>query len=749
MIDPMNPQNPMNLIEPEFDMTGRALEVVEEQNQPIAPKEKAGEATKEQKKIWKEFKSRIEACKSYRKKLVSTWTSNIDMRRGKPFASQTDDDRINVPVDWSLTKTKQASLFSQVPKARIVHSPATLDQPWILNLETKCNDTLVLGGIESAMDEVLPDVINAAGIGGVLVSYEAIMQDREVPSIDPATIPPEFQQEYQEMGTVDGQPIEMEIVPTPVDHRYSVTRLSPADLLWPINFFGSDFDNAPWIGRSGRISWPLAMSRFGLAEEDKERCLGDDRTVLDKLTHDQEKDRIIPDELVSFDEIFYKAFEYHSEAESFSVINHLVFVDGKEDPVVNEQWQGQKLDEENGGVTGATKFPIRILTLAYITDETIPPSDTAMGRPQANELNKSRSQMIMQRDRNIPVRWMNINRVDPTIQVQLMRGTWSGIIPVNGRGDDVLGEVAKSNMPQEDFTFDQITKADLGEVWSLGPNQLGSGAGVETKGEGDTIQSNFQTRLGRERAKVGKFFCSIAEVLTGLLVLYEDPSQFGEGFDPSITKTLSYSILSDSTVLLDANQRLEKIMNFVNFAGKSGFLNVEPVLKEAAQLVGLDPSVIQAPQPKPPVEPNISLRFTGSEDLTNPLVLAFLLKSGQAPEPELVEQAKQLISMVVVPKAPPLPPEVVVGPDGMPQVIEQQEVEVKPPMLEGMQLSLEPMPQQEPQMGPDGMPMPEGEGQEPPMGGGEPPLPPPPPPGGANPQWSLMDRINKREEEGQ
>lgn len=738
MINPLDP----TAMEPTFDMTTRAQEVVMEQNQPIPPAEENNDpATKEKKKLWSEFKSRVEACKSYRRKLVSTWTQNIDMRRGKPFASQSDEDRINVPVDWSLTKTKQASLFSQVPKARITHTPETNQYPWVLGVETKCNDTLILAGIESAMDEVLPDVINAAGIGAILVSYEAIMQNKDVPAVDPATIPPEFQQEFLQNHTIGGEPVPMESVPTPVDHRYCVTRISPADLLWPINFFGSDFNNAPWIGRSGRISWPQAVQRFGLTEADKEKCLGDDRTVLDKLNHDQEKDRIIPDEMVSFDEIFYKEYEYHIESESYSTIHHLIFVEGKQEPVVDEQWQGQRFDEEKG-LIGASKFPIQVLTLAYISDETIPPSDTAMGRPQANELNKSRSQMIQQRDRNIPVRWMNINRVDPTIQTQLMRGTWSGIIPVNGRGDDVLGEVAKSTMPQEDFTFDQIAKADLAEVWSLGPNQLGSGAGVETKGEGDTIQSNFQTRLGRERAKVAKFFCSIAEILTGLLCLYEDPASFGEGFDPSITKTLSYSILSDSTVLLDANQRLERIINFTNFAGKSGFLNLEPVLKEAAQLTGLDPNVIQPPQPKPPVEPSISLRLTGGEDLTNPLVLAFLLKSGQAPEPELIEQAKQLLSMVVVPKAPPVPPTVVMNADGSHEVVNEPQAEAKAPVLENMQLTIDPVPQ----AGPEGQ-----GGMVDPMGNpiGQPPLPAPPQVGQANPQWGLMDRINRREEEGQ
>ena len=95
-----------------------------------------------------EFRTRISTCKEYRKKLVSTWSTNIDYRRGKPFASQTDQDRIVVNLDWSMTKTKQAALFSQVPQVRVNHSPQTL-VPWVHAFEQRLNDTLISSGIEA------------------------------------------------------------------------------------------------------------------------------------------------------------------------------------------------------------------------------------------------------------------------------------------------------------------------------------------------------------------------------------------------------------------------------------------------------------------------------------------------------------------------------------------------------------------------------------------------------------------------
>lgn len=672
------------------------------------------------KKRNKLFQTHIETCKTYRRKLVANWTISIDYRRGKPFASQTDEDRISVNLDWALTKAKEAALFSQIPTVRVSHPPQTLDKSvagWVKAFEQKLNDTLIVAGIESSMNEAMPDCINAAGVGLILISHEAITEDVEVPAIDLSMVPPDLaQQILQSRMLPDGRPLPMMNVPRVVDHRYQVNRLSPADFLWPISFTGSDFDNAPWVGRSGRISWAEGSKKWKLTPEDKIKVLGgEDRTTLDRLTHDVDKDKVQGEEIISFDELWYKEFQFDPNAKSYSTIHHLVFLNGKDEPVLDEPWKGQKEPEGGGPAIGVMRYPLQVISLAYITDEAIPPSDSAIGRPQVNELNKSRTQMILQRERSMPVRWFDVNRIDPTVQQSLMRGVWQGMIPVQGAGTNVIGEVSRSQMPQENFLFDKIAKADLSELWQVGQGE--SGSGVETKGEANVIQSNFQTRIARERARVGRAYCRIAEVLGGLICLYEDPTVFGQGFDPAFSRTLGYSILADSTVLLDANQRLQRAIDFYNFCFKTGWLDPEPVLKEIATLSGFDPSVIRPPQPKTPEEPNISLRLTGAEDMSNPLMLAFMMKSGQAPTTDLIEQAKQLIlaSIILPPNAIPTPP---------------------PP----------------PQIGPDGLPLPQEDG-----GGGQ--LPPtpiapaipigdnpagPPDIGKAHPDVSAMDRVNKR-----
>ncbi|MGE3341476.1 MAG: hypothetical protein AB7J46_06305 [Candidatus Altimarinota bacterium] len=689
-----------------------------------------------QKKRIRRFKKDLELCKTQKKELMRDWRTNVDYRRGKAYATASDRDRIAVPLDWSLTKEKEAVLFSQIPAIRVNHPPQTISEealPWVHRFEQKLNDLAIEAGIESAMNEVLPDCINAAGFGVVIVAREAITDTVMMPAIDLSIFPPELQQMILSSGMLPtGEPIPMVPTPRTLDSRYTVTRISPADFLWPIAFDGSDFDKAPWIGRSGRISWAEAVQRFGLEEDEKRRIIGDSRSTEERIDWNStasgtpaESDLFA--DTVEFDEIFYKAYHYDQQATNFSHIHHMVFVKGKDNPVIDEPWQGQMEDEESGLLLGAQKYPIRVLTLAYITDDAIPPSDSAVGRAQVDELNKSRTNMMEQRQHSLPVNWFDVNRVDPTIQYALMRGQWQGYVPVQGVGQNIIGSVARSSYPQDHHAIDQIVKNDLNQVWQVGSGMFGPD--VETGKEASAINSGMQIRVARERARVGKFFVGIMEVLGGLVSIFEDPAEIGEGFTPLVSRTLAYSILADSTVLLDSNQRLENVMRFVNFFAKSGWVDIESLVKEAATLSGLDPAVVvRPPSPKPPVEPNISLRFTGVEDVLNPLILAFLLKSGQAPDEKLIERAKELITSSVAPpegqdpnagfgltgiEGEALPSRLMSGPAGMSPDLAQlvtQLQSVKAPK--------------------------------------EVPAPPPPEVGAANPRWGILGRMNRRADNG-
>lgn len=602
-----------------------------------------------------EIRQGIAVCKEYRRKLTQNWSLNIDYRRGKPFSSESDEDRVAVPVDWYKTKEKAALLFSQVPELRVSHPPLTTSEenlPWISKFEEKLNTNMLEAGAEAAMDEVLADLINAAGFGAVVVYREALVDYVDQPEVDFATYPPELVAQIEATGLMpDGSEIPMTKVPRELDARYVIDHINPDDFLWPVDFVGSDFDKAPWLGRSGRLTWNEAKLRFNLREEDKQKYLSETKNPAERLTHDTDRDRV-QEEKVSFEEIVYKESCYNPQAEKFAALHHVIWLGGEKKPVVDAPWQGQSVDQETGAIVGAQRNPFRVCTVTYISNESIPPSDSAIARPQVNELNKSRTQMMRQREHSLPLRWMDTSRIDPAIMHALMRGVWQHIIPTQGPGSNVIGEITRAHYAPENFTFDGIIKNDIEQLWNTG--QGATGPDVETRAEVEAITGNMQTRIAQERAKVARFYCSIAEILGGLMCLYDD-EQFGEGFNKLFSKGLRYSILPDSTVLLDSSQRLKRKLDFYNFAAKTGNVELIPLLREIAQLSGVDPSYIKQPDPLPPTVPNISLRLTGTEDMMNPLMLALLIQTGQAPDIELIEKAKKLIEASVMPSAPSEP----------------------------------------------------------------------------------------------
>src|SRR3990167_3707928 len=320
------------------------------------------------KKLAKEFRRRIEASKSYRRKLIQNWQTNVDYRRGKPFSSQSDEDRVAVPLDWSLTEMKQSLLFSHVPAVRVNHPPETLSKeisPWLNKFETRINDTLIEAGIENAMDECLPDCINAAGIGIVMISYEAITEMVEVPAIDLEMMPPELQAQILQTGMLpNGQPVPMEQIPRVLDKRYVIGRISPANFLWPVSFTGSNFDKSPWIGHTGQVTWAVAQQRWKLDPKNKNKYLGTEtNAVQDAISNDVDKAGENGDEFVEFDEIFFHDQQYSADAKKYASIHHMVFINGQDMPVVDETWRGQEPNPETGDVIGAQRYPIRVLTL--------------------------------------------------------------------------------------------------------------------------------------------------------------------------------------------------------------------------------------------------------------------------------------------------------------------------------------------------------------------------------------------------
>ena len=652
--------------------------------------------------------ARIEKCKRVRKDMIYAWSDSVDYRRGKPFSEYDDEDRVNVNIDWSMTKGKHAQLYSQTPQVYLTAKQKKFE-PAVPVFSKQLNDTLDQASIGSAMDETILDAINASGFGISLAGYEALTQPKEVPSQEINNLP------LPKLIAIKAglMKMPMETIQEKVSERYYISRLSPSDFLWPIEFMGSNFDDADWVGRSGRMLWSEAKRRFKLKDEEKEELVGA-QSREENLRQDDDKSHAY-EGVVEFDELFYWCYRFDPECKYFEQIGHVVFVKGKKSPVIGPgPWEGQRLDEQSKKFIGACKFPLRVLTLTYISDDAIPPSDSAIARPQVEEMIKSRTQIVMNRERSQPLRWHNVDRIDPMVIDTIQRGEYQASIPVQGDGSKAMGEVARAAYPTEDYTFDQIIQEDLNNQWGFGPNQNGQlNKGRRSATETTAVQQGFQTRIGYERNRVAAYFTGIAEVVGGFLALNgnfpalspEDVQRMGAAWDwKHVATNMVYWIRPDSTVLLDANQRIDRLMKVLNLVGKSGYVNPKPLISEIIELHGLDPADVVV-DPKQPVEkPNISYRFSGIEDLTNPLTLAFLIHAGEGPAPQEIEAAKKMLQDVALP-LPPAPP-VQPGQPGQPQA-----QGVAPPQAPGA-------PPQTPQMAR--------------------------PPADAHPHWGGMQKVFKR-----
>ena len=187
---------------------------------------------------------------------------------------------------------------------------------------------------------------------------------------------------------------------------------------------------------------------------------------------------------------------------------------------------------------------------------------------------------------------------------------------------------------------------------------------------------------------------------------------------------LVFRIRPDSQIVLDSNARTQKLAQFLNLTVKSGYVDPMPVLIEMAELAGLDPTkVVKPPSPPDKDVPQISMRFTGKDDLTNVNVMAMLVHHNQAPSPQDLETASNILK---------------IGQSlGMSAIQD-------PNTPSDMGL---PTP---PPGGPGGPPGPPGPGGPPHPGGGPTPPPAPTPGGNAPPvrpahdNWQLGDRVMKR-----
>lgn len=269
--------------------------------------------------------------------------------------------------------------------------------------------------------------------------------------------------------------------------------------------------------------------------------------------------------------------------------------------------------------------------------------------------------MIRQRDHSVPVRWYDVNRLDEFTVQRLQQGEWLDMIPVNGPGDRIIGEVARAAYPRENFQFASVIGADLDRTWAMSNTQLGlEGPGSPTATEVATVSGASDIRLAYEKDRVGQYVTETGEVLFSLMQRFLDDTDYVEVVGENGREVMAafnkdtlagqyvFSFKSDSSDRVDNQTRIDRTLRAYNLLAESPTTNRASLEAELWDALGFDSAkmMVKPPEQGPPPA-NISFRFSG-EDLLSPVAVAVMLQSGYDIGQDAIKAAQMLIRDAVV-----------------------------------------------------------------------------------------------------
>jgi hypothetical protein len=277
-----------------------------------------------------------------------------------------------------------------------------------------------------------------------------------------------------------------------------------------------------------------------------------------------------------------------------------------------------------------------------------------MSRVAVDEESAARTIMMQQRRRSLPLRWVDQNRIDPATLTKITTGEVQAVVPLDGPGNEIIGEIARANYPRENFTISEINERDIAKVWSLGANQQGvTSSGGRTATELSLIQGNVDVRMDAERTRVLDWYVSVCEQLGALLQLFADDEQYAEVLGPDGAKRLEawdktkiagdfvYSVKPDSAQKVDANVDRKMQLDLYQLTANDPFVNRGELTRGILESFNKDPGrTMQQPPQAAPDKPKINLSFKG-EDLDNPMVISLLQQSGFQIDPAALQNLLQ------------------------------------------------------------------------------------------------------------
>lgn len=608
----------------------------------------------------------IQGSQDKRKEYKLVWDKNIQSYLSKPLQSLPEHDTVTVPKDFSNVERKKADLFFQLPEVHLVPKMPGLEDA-VSVFQAVLNHKLGSDGVDAfgMMSEVTFDALCPSGLLVSKIGYESFQDGMKDVQVGEQVISPEQPNVGAILGLGATTPAQtapvMQPAPNIVHERWFWERVSPASVLIPADFSGSNYDHAPWLGFEFEDDWEVLKQRFNLPDD------------LDmKVTHGDNDDTKIRSEVQSSAdhttkkgrgyELWYRASVYDPTVKHPEKFRYLVVLDGVPIPVRHLDSPYQSEDLATGQLLGLMGNPIHVGALRYVSDTAYPPSEVTIGRQQCQELNKGRTQQMLQRERSTPKMWADIGRMGGADALKkIERNAWQSIIPIPGADVNNLpiGELPRSAYPQENFRFDEVIERDLRDIWAFGPNQLGQQAeGRQTATETKNIQSNVSARMDYERKQLIRYYVRGVEKLGALIQKFADQQDFVEILGPEGDKRLQawdkshiagrfvYDAKPDSAMRVDAAQDFRDMIDMYNMLAKDPHVNRVELLTRLTRMKNIDPARLIIPQlpEKGPEPPSIAFTCKG-EDLdprspSFPIWIELLAQSGYKISPQAIQLAQ-------------------------------------------------------------------------------------------------------------
>ena len=210
------------------------------------------------------------------------WDENVQAYLGQTLDSAPSSDTVVVPKEYSKVEQKSSLLFFQVPEVTLTAKQPGLE-PAIPVFQAVLNDKLTNEINASAlMAELLFDVLCPAGIAASKIGYEVEQDGMSVvqqPAMDPTGQPI--------VDPMTGQPAMMPVpVPNIVHEKYFWERIPVKSLLIPVDFHGSDFDKAPWLGFKFETDLALAARTYKVSKDLLKPSKNDSTRLQADLKHE-------------------------------------------------------------------------------------------------------------------------------------------------------------------------------------------------------------------------------------------------------------------------------------------------------------------------------------------------------------------------------------------------------------------------------------------------------------------------------